>query len=222
MIKLHKTEQPGVLAKNAANWTATFLGKLAAKTDPTQTESARYRHPEIKSALVAETHGKCAYCESKIKHVHHGDVEHIIPKSLAPEKRFEWDNLTLACEVCNQNKSDKDPLLEYIIDPYILDPAQHLFFCGPFVFPLGTKEGRNSQVILDLNRIALVEQRRDHLYHVMNIIDMVLRDDLPIVTKKTIFRNLQENEASDHSAYSAMIRAAVAAIEKNVQPEVVS
>lgn len=216
MIKLQKTAKPAVLIQNAATWTATFLAKLATKVTPTQTESARYRHPDVKAALVAETHGKCAYCESKLQHIHHGDVEHIVPKSLVPEKRFEWENLTLACEICNQNKSDKDPYLEHIIDPYAVDPSLHLAFAGALVFPLGTLEGRNTQVLLDLNRTALAEQRRERLEYVMAILDTVLREDLPLVTRKSIYKNLQANEAADHSAYSAMVRAAIVALNKNL------
>ena len=33
------------------------------------------------SAPIDETHGKCAYCESKIKHIDYGDIEHILPKN---------------------------------------------------------------------------------------------------------------------------------------------
>ena len=57
---------------------------------PTETERRRYNHAEIKSALIAETHGKCAYCESKIRHVSYGDIEHVMPKVNDPTRWFEW------------------------------------------------------------------------------------------------------------------------------------
>src|SRR5947209_8328121 len=126
MIRLNKGPKPQILTENEAAWTATV-----ANGEATPAEKARYRHPEIKEALVSETHGKCAYCESKLQHIHHGDIEHIYPKSLALEKTFEWENLTLACEICNQNKSNKDPFLEQILDPYSVEPSEHLFFAGP-------------------------------------------------------------------------------------------
>ena len=117
MIKITKTAKPDVLEKNAAEWTRVVLDKLAAGEKLTSTDDARYRHAEVKAALVAETHGKCAYCESKLKHIHHGDVEHMSPKSLEPVTRYEWRNLTLACEICNQNKSKRDlhPIIDRLI-----------------------------------------------------------------------------------------------------------
>jgi 5-methylcytosine-specific restriction endonuclease McrA len=110
MIRLKKLPEPEYLARNASEWARVLLEKLAANQVPSATEKSRYRHPDIKAALISETHGKCDYCESRLLHIHHGDVEHFYPKSLAPAKTFEWKNLTLACEICNQNKSDKDPL----------------------------------------------------------------------------------------------------------------
>lgn len=138
MIKLSKLDEPDVLFNNSATWTQVLLNKEAAGKKPTASEKSRYRHPEIKAVLVKETGGKCAYCESKLLHIHHGDVEHIYPKSLDVRKTFEWRNLTLACEKCNQNKSNKDPLLEQIIDPYEDDPEYHLVFVGALIFPRGT------------------------------------------------------------------------------------
>src|SRR4051794_19317694 len=106
MIKLKKGKQPQVLADNAADWTKIVVDKLVAGVKPTKTEKGRYNHPEVKTALVAETQGKCAYCESKIRHVSYGDIEHVVPKSDDPNKWFDWLNLTLACDVCNTNKLD--------------------------------------------------------------------------------------------------------------------
>src|ERR1700677_4060556 len=104
MIKLSKLDEPPILAKNAIKWTKVLLDTVAAGKIPTETERPRYRHPQIKDTLVRETHGKCAYCESKLRHIHHGDVEHIMPKSLDLGKIVQWDNLTLACEKCNQKQ----------------------------------------------------------------------------------------------------------------------
>ncbi len=221
MIKLTKSNKPNVLIQNAEDWTNTLLQKLNNNLPLTSTEKTRYRHPEIKAALVSETNGKCAYCESKLQHIHHGDVEHIFPKSLAPEKTFEWENLTFACEICNKNKSNKDPNVEYIIDPYHIDPAAHLFFMGSFVFTLGTSLGKNSTEILDLNRITLCEQRKEKLEKVMGIFDTILRKELPLVVRKTIYNNLLANEGSTSSEYSAMINSAILAMKGNLPKELV-
>ena len=219
MIKLKKTDEPGVLTKHGQEWTQTILMKIANKTMPTPTEKTRYRHTEIKASLVAETHGKCAYCESKLQHIHHGDVEHIFPKSLAPEKTFEWDNLTFSCEICNQKKSDKDPLLEHIIDPYLIDPKLHLMFLGSLVFPLGTSLGICTEAILDLNRGPLCEARKEHLERVMLIFRTILQKDLPLIVRKSIYDNLLEKEGSSSAAYSAMTASAIAMMREKLPQE---
>ncbi len=205
MIKLTKLPTPAILTANGAAWTATLMAKLAAGDKPTQTESSRYRHKDIKSTLELETHGKCAYCESKLKHIHHGDVEHIHPKSLDPAKQFEWENLTLSCEVCNQNKSNLDPRAELIIDPYIINPEEHICFIGALAYPAGTPNGISSIRILELNRAELVIMRNETISRVMSIFDTLLRRDLPLVARKAIFDDLKANELSAKAQYSAVI-----------------
>lgn len=220
MIKLTKTAKPDVLVNHGDDWTKVIVDKLAINEKPTTSEKTKYRHPEIKAALVLETNGKCAYCESKLKHIHHGDVEHIYPKSLLPEKTFEWENLTIACEICNQNKSDKDPMVQHIIDPYLVDPSLHLVFMGAFVFPLGSPLGKSTEVILDLNRSALCEMRKEKLEQVMGIFETILRDDLPVVVRKAIYQNMLANEVSSYSAYSAMVASAVSTMKSRIPAEI--
>jgi uncharacterized protein (TIGR02646 family) len=219
MIKLIKSAKPEVLTNNAEEWTNVVLGKIASGEKLTSTDDARYRHPKVKAALVAETHGKCAYCESKLKHIHHGDVEHIVPKSLDPAKRYEWNNLTLACEICNQNKSNRDPNVEHIIDPYITDPSEHLIFFGSFTFSLGTNNGKNTEVLLDLNRVGLLERRKSRLDQIMGIYETVLRVDLPIETRRIIYQNLLLNDTTAGSEYSAMIRSVVHCMKEKLPAE---
>lgn len=214
MIKLVKGEAPAVLQANAATWTSDLIAKLQSGLKPTDAEGARYRHPQIKSALMLETHGKCVYCESKLKHIHHGDVEHIVPKSLDPSLRFEWENLTIACEICNQNKSNKDPNVEYIIDPYMVDPADHLMFLGSMLYSLGTAYGKNTSVLLDLNRVDLIERRQERLDQIMGICETILRTDLPHVTRKALLADLISREAASHAPYSAMTRSTIRVLQE--------
>ena len=214
MIRLHKVTKPDVLVQNEIDWTATIVEKLAAGQSLTQTEKSRYRHPDIKAALVEETRGKCAYCESKLLHIHHGDVEHIYPKSLAPAKTVEWENLTLACEICNQNKSNLDPYVEAILDPYLVDPRDHLVFSGALMFSRGTPQGISTRQILDLNRAELTERRRERLERLMSICETLQRPDLSLGAKKAIYDDLRHVEAGPAAPYSAMAQALVAAMRE--------
>ena len=105
MRKIKKTPKPQVLIDHAKEWTTEYCACLNAGNKPSDTVANRYNHPEIKTALGKETHEKCAYCESKIKHISYGDIEHILPKNrdARPDLYVEWANLTLSCEQCNRS-----------------------------------------------------------------------------------------------------------------------
>jgi len=61
----------------------------------------RYKRDDIKIALKSIYNNKCAYCEQRIEQSH---VEHYRPKDKYHWLAFSWDNLILACPLCNQNK----------------------------------------------------------------------------------------------------------------------
>lgn len=222
MISLRKKPQPQILADNAAAWTVALTDKLARGEIPTDTEKTRYRHPQIKEALVDETKGKCAYCESKLLHIHHGDVEHIYPKSLAHERSFAWDNLTLACEICNQKKSSRDPLVESIIDPYVINPEEHLFFMGTLIFDLSTPHGISTREILDLNRADLLERRKECLEKIMGIYQTLLRTDLPATARRAIYQNLRSKEGGQDAPYTAMAIQAIEQMASRLPAEIIA
>lgn len=222
MIKLNKLGEPHRLAANAAGWTKTLLDKKAAGLEPTAAEKGRYRHPEIKAVLVDETHGKCAYCESRLQHIHHGDVEHMFPKSLDISRTFDWSNLTLACEVCNQNKSNKDPLMNHIIDPYSIDPETHIHFVGGLIFSKGTIEGTSTLSLLELHRLELVEMRNAQVEKIMAIFAQVMNPNLPLIVRKAIYEDLVRRETAARAPYSAMAKCIVRDIQQLVDPKVLA
>jgi uncharacterized protein (TIGR02646 family) len=220
MIKLSKLPIPQRLADNGSAWTKAVVEKLAAGDVPTPTEKSRYRHPEIKAVLLNETHGKCAYCESRLQHIHHGDVEHMYPKSLDPTKTFEWENLTLSCEVCNQNKSNKDPYLNNIIDPYQIDPEDHLIFIGGLVFAKPTPQGISTRILLELHRAELVEMRNDQVEKVMAIYALIMDLALPLSVRRALYADLLQREAGPAAPYAAMTRCVNREMVKFIDPEV--
>lgn len=219
MIKLSKLKKPNVLDVNADTWTKILVDKINSGVKPTDSEKTKYRHPDVKVALIEETHGKCAYCESKLLHIHHGDVEHIYPKSLDPAKTFDWFNLTLACEVCNQLKSDSDPNMAFIIDPYNIEPAEHLNFVGAFMHAITADYGQSTKAILKLNRAELCERRREKLEKTLSIFENILNKKLPLPTRKAIYEDLLENEGVSTSEYSAMNNAAIRNLQSQLEKD---
>lgn len=162
MRKLVKGEPPQVLIDNAEAWAIRY-SESGGTTSP-------WSHVDIKVALKLETSGKCAYCEGEFLAVSFGDIEHIRPKSKFPELVVTWENLTLACSRCNQNKSSKfDADLEWI-NPYVDDPADHIMFLGPFAYPLSDR-GDYAIRELDLNHAERVEARQRAIQTLAGLID---------------------------------------------------
>jgi hypothetical protein len=64
--------------------------------------SIKSKWSDTKDQLLAETHGKCAYCESDMAAVAFGDVEHYRPKSVYWWLAYVYDNYLASCAICNQ------------------------------------------------------------------------------------------------------------------------
>lgn len=129
---------------------------------PRALENGNYKHPRNKEALKNAGSDKCMYCECKISHVDHGQVEHIKPKAADkfPELEFEWTNLGYVCAKCNVAKSDKFSDETPFIDPYAEDPEDFLFAAGSFLWPKhGNERGEMTITEIDLNRLGLLEKR---------------------------------------------------------------
>lgn len=134
--------------------------------------AACYRDGVVKRSIASETAGKCAYCESKVEHVHWGDVEHILPKSKYPERMLDYANLTFACSICNNNKLDYDAPDLPLLNPYSDDPEEFLVAVGPLIWHRpGKARGELSVTLLDLNRVDLVKRREQRLDHVAKLAD---------------------------------------------------
>lgn len=206
MRSLVKGACPKVLTDNAVKWTQEIVDKLAAGEKPTDTQRSRYNHPDVKSALRGEILSKCAYCESKITHVDHGDIEHVVPKSKVPSLAFEWVNLTLACRICNQRKGDfHDGGDDHsrLIDPYIDNPSDHFIFHREIIVPRpDSPRGLLTDDKIGLSRAALREQRQVR----MDFIDGLLRGycNATDIEKPILLANLKTLCCSDGSEYSAL------------------
>lgn len=202
MIKMTKGPAPTILSENWIKWTEVLRNRKANGEEPTEAEKSRYRNRDIKNALIQETHGKCVYCESKILHNQHGDIEHIVPKSKDVEQFFRWENLTLACRLCNGEKSD----LEGVIDPYNEDPANELRFLGPFLMPLPNSEkGLYTSKVLDLNRMPLIEKRLEKIEYLRAAID-AFRQLKNEKQRKILLENFRIEQELGDKEFAAMAR----------------
>lgn len=127
MIRVKKPrEAPGALKRTAKAAQKAICKACGASKDKSKLpfDASVYAHPDVKAALVECHYEKCCYCESKVRHVGHGDVEHYRPKAAVKQTRkgmlerpgyywlaYEWDNLLFSCTYCNaSSKKNLFPL----------------------------------------------------------------------------------------------------------------
>ncbi|QNQ10743.1 retron system putative HNH endonuclease [Sphingomonas alpina] len=200
-----KGPAPAILAQNGAQWRADLLAILGRGDKPSEAIKGRYRHKDIKAAIIEETHGKCAYCESKVRHITHGDIEHIVPKSKVPAKAYDWPNLTLACDVCNENKGDhysNDPALsqDNLIDPYVDDPHDHFLFMREVVAARpDSLRAKATEVIIKLNRGELMERRRERMQFLEGLVCAYV--GAADAFKPMLLKDLEENHLKESDEY---------------------
>lgn len=177
MIKLEKLEEPELLKEKKEEWLKEYLTACQSNS-LTNTIQCRYKEKPIKAHIKKETFGKCAYCETKILSSSHGDVEHILPKSKFSKLIFTWTNLTLACSVCNINKGDYYSDELPLINPYQNNPEDFLMAVGPLVFQIpANKIGETTVRRLNLNRMELVEVRKERIDSLMNLVTRYIEED---------------------------------------------
>ena len=172
MRRIQKAVCPDVLEQNGQRWLEEFL------EDPNNaTRRHRYRHPEIKSRLKAETYAKCVYCESKIGHNTPGDAEHIKPVSKVRRDIFVWENLTIACTECNRRKSDYYDVNFMLLNPYMDDVEQMIVHLGPLVtWQTGNQRAEITVRRLELNscrRMELVGRKIEKIEEVRNLLERI-------------------------------------------------
>lgn len=208
MRKIRKLKKPQILVINATKWTQEYCSCLSAGQKPSDKIATRYQDSTIKTTLEQETHEKCVHCESKIKHISYGDIEHILPKNkdARPDLYVEWDNLTLACEQCNRSgkRVYYNPQLP-LINPYVDNPENHFNDIGPLIMPIpGDDRAYVTRNVLKLNRAPLVERRTERIISVEALLNSWTKEQNAIV--KDILEQQLHNEYAEEKEFSSTIK----------------
>ncbi|MEN8218584.1 MAG: retron system putative HNH endonuclease [Pseudomonadota bacterium] len=206
MIKVKRADKPPILVQKAKEWTETLLAAQTKKDR--QNAESKYQHKQIKDCLVKMFHGKCAYCESQIRHIDYGHIEHYRPKSKFHELTYSWNNLLLACGVCNDkaHKGDKFPLMKeggLLINPCIDNPDAHFNFyydpqtCIASVYGT-TQRGETTEKLLGLNRDELRKHRSKQVRQLQVLVKLSETDS----DAKALIAEAKQDDAE----YAAFIR----------------
>jgi uncharacterized protein (TIGR02646 family) len=209
VIPINRGPKPDILVEKEQEWTEEYRRFLDGDSGVPDAARTRYRHTEIKDALIRDSHEKCIYCESAPRHVAPGDVEHLKPKSHFPDQIVEWENLGFVCPECNLAKSDFYDDSEPVIDPYTEDPANFLRFGGPMVFEQpGSARGIVTIRKLELDRLELFERRADHLRRLQDLLNVWT--SIPSGPAKDEIAAEIRNAREDPQEYAAASRAFLA------------
>lgn len=193
------------LKSRVDQWNTRYTTELNVGQTPSESLLARYRDPDLKTVLREETKNKCAYCESYISHIYPGDVEHIEPKSASSLKRLDYDNLTIACWQCNNNKDTYYDILIPIINPFVHDPEDHLIAIGSLVYRKPSDPiGLVTETVLKLNRTHLAEARRERLERLLPLADLYQKETDPSI--KYIYLQQLLIEAGEDKEYTLVVR----------------
>ena len=130
MIKIDKSTVsiPAILASQGKGdkETAKLIAAFDAGNTTFSFDKSIYAHKSVKELLRAVQYNKCCFCEARINHISHGDVEHFRPKAgyqiddnqalIKPGYywlAYDFSNLFFCCQICNQTyKKNYFPLAD--------------------------------------------------------------------------------------------------------------
>lgn len=252
MIKTTRLPEPNVLQQNGRQWTAElcearsryyedsreFEGEHPVTAPYPKAKRKRYAHPEIKGALGEMFGAKCAYCESRVTAVSYQHVEHFRPQSVYPRLAYDWDNLLLACTVCNSGyKRDQFPLIDGIeprecpaapcsldgsdhsalVNPCIDDPEDFFTFEDEWIVCLNDR-ARLTRDVCGLNREDLKDSRKELLILVEAVAKAFLfYDKQGDQERRTEFARTLKRYLHPSTSYFAMTRAKLLALGVDIE-----
>ena len=137
---------------------------------------------KLRSQMLEKFGRKCSYCGTKLYESTQACIEHFYPKSIYPHFANELSNLLIACNTCSMIKRDRFPLDDegkpLLINPAVEKFSDHIAELDNGYLEGITEKGKQTILVLQLNRPALVEQR------VLDVIEMEFCD----------YRKLSEHE----------------------------
>ncbi|MFL9829661.1 HNH endonuclease [Flavobacterium sp. ST-87] len=171
MRGIQRLPEPQILIDRKAVWLANFLASGNKRPD-----SSKYAHTSVKLQLNSMSHHKCFYCETKLKG-NPKEVDHHIEVSVDKNLSFEWTNLYLSCDNCNNKIPHNSIPITDALDPCIDDDhtiGEHLSFNKELIEPLNNsplglrtiQKYRLDNELLDMRRLKQVSLFQDVLLEI--------------------------------------------------------
>lgn len=113
MRYIKRLEEPEILVSKKAEWTQKFIESGNKRPD-----NSKYGHKAIKELLFTMSHNKCYYCETLLSD-RSSEIDHFIEVAEQKSMAFEWYNLYLACDNCNNKVPNKSIPVASALNPCI-------------------------------------------------------------------------------------------------------
>jgi uncharacterized protein (TIGR02646 family) len=237
MIPIHKGEAPQILSTKGKDLTDEMKDLFNIGQKSFEFDSKVYGGKTVKNALLIAQSNKCCFCESSL-HAQHGDVEHFRPKGGWQQTdtdklsligyywlAYDWDNLFLSCQKCNQSfKKNFFPLedaqaraldhthdlqneVSLILNPAKDNPQEHLLFKRE-VITYKTIIGQETIKRTALDQELFEEDRRTIFRLIEALLEslkLVEKDKMTTPDAQTIIATIQDL-VSPKKPYYAMLR----------------
>lgn len=154
MRYIKRFSEPDILVQKKDEWTRKFI---ASKKN--QPDKSKYGHHEIQRTLFTMSHGKCYYCEGLLKGTIK-EIDHLIEVSEDKNLAFEWTNLFLSCDNCNDKIPNRNISVNDVLNPCVDtddEIKQHISFDNEQIIFL-TDKGEST-----IKKFHLSTERLDYL-----------------------------------------------------------
>lgn len=187
MRHLNRLPPPIILVEKSTKWTSDFIS--SGKNRP---DSNKYGHKEIRDKLNSISFYKCFYCETLLKD-NPKEVDHHIEVSIDKTKAFEWNNLYLSCDNCNNKENHNSIPINLALDPCKNSDSEievNIMFEDEVIKPKnGSKLGLDTIQKYKLNTELLDKRRLNHLKNFIKLINAIEKN-----CRQTGRMNFNENE----------------------------
>lgn len=211
---MHKVERNSV-PKGLAKKSKELQNKINENVDlDIEKEWRNFKNTKIgertKETLNEMYLGCCMYCEGRIGDTSYEQIEHFRPKSKFKELCFEYNNLHLACQICNSNKGNK--FSGNYIDPTVEELREHINYVG-WEAKGKDKKGDTMIETVKLNDITRIKYRMGSCTCYQDRINVALKaiegdTKLSDSVKKLISDSLQDiyTAMENGNPYCTMVR----------------
>lgn len=193
MRGITRLPEPQILNDRKLNWLNDFI--VSGKLRP---DSSKYAHSQIKTQLNSMSFNKCFYCETKLKGMPK-EIDHHVEISVNKTLAYEWSNLYLSCDSCNNKIPHSTIAINNALDPCVntdVEIQSHLTFTDELIEPknnsslglLTIQKYRLDSEVLDTRRLKSLKTFLKLLVEIQKNQVQEARDYLTLDETNAIYR----------------------------------